>query len=634
MNLLRNEGWLILQDSVQKNIELRMKKIVNLQMEDGSWRFNFDGPILTDCFMIILIRSLNISTDDIEAGLLNRIVNLQQQNGSWKLYSDEVEGNLSATIQAYTAMLLSGKYTREHNKMKKAEKFIKENGGLRKSHFMTKMMLVVNGFYSYPTHFHFPMAYYLLPTSVPMNMYQCSNYARIHLTPMLICMNRKYTFKHSVDSSFFDEIKDNKWFREDRASFDDYFKQIKHIAFAPSYLQKAGFKEAEKMMLNRVEENGTLYSYATSTFYMIYALLALGYEKESSIIQNAMKGMFEYIIKTREGLHLQNSPSTIWDTALLSYSLQEAGMSEKHPTIQKASKYLLSKQQSLKGDWAIHAPSTSPGGWGFSESNQFTPDNDDTSAVLRALTGESKTSATTKKAYEKGVAFLLDMQNKDGGWGAFEKNAYHTILAHLPIENAKDALVDDSTADLTGRVLEFLGNFVGLNEANPSIKKAMNWLIKNQNDDGSWYGKWGICYIYGTWAAVSGLRAVGMKKDHPTIIKAIQWLESKQRVNGGWGESCMSAEKETYIPLPFSTPSQTAWALDTLLTVRNPSMPSVQKAVQFLVDYDFSNKEATYYPTGMGLRGGFYIYYESYNELFPLLALGHYRKKLLSNNES
>ncbi|MGM9928506.1 MAG: squalene--hopene cyclase [Bacillus sp. (in: firmicutes)] len=614
---------------MNRNLQTRINELKALQTKNGSWAFNFEGPVLTDSFTIIVLKTLQIPARDIFSQLVERLVALQQQNGSWKLHSDETDGNLSATIQVYTALLLSGQYVREDSIMQRAEAFIERKGGVKKAHFMTKMLLAVNGLYAYPPYFYFPMTYFLLPTSFPLSMYHCSNYARVHLTPMIICLNKKFVVNHQVDAGFLKK-ETGGWFREDRDGWGEYFiEQLKAVALTPLHVHKAGYRAAERLMLERIEKNGTLYSYASATFYMIYALLALGYKTDSAVIQKAVKGILSYVTKTRNGLHVQNSPSTVWDTALLSYALQEAGMSENDPTIVKANTYLLKKQQVVRGDWSVNAPKASAGGWGFSDSNHFIPDHDDTSAALRALTQASHSDHNVKAAWKRGTAYLLSMQNKDGGWGAFEKNAYQPILAHLPIENAKDAIIDNSTADLTGRVLEFLGNFGKMNIYARSVKKATDWLLREQEANGSWYGKWGVCYIYGTWAAITGLRATGTARDHPAIVKAIQWLETIQNDDGGWGESCVSAELETYVPLTFSTPSQTAWAIDALLTVRNPKSSSVQKGIHYLLNQAIINDEAKYYPTGMGLPGGFYIYYESYNQLYPLLALGHYRKKIL-----
>ncbi len=218
------------------------------------------------------------------------------------------------------------------------------------------------------------------------------------------------------------------------------------------------------------------------------------------------------------------------------------------------------------------------------------------------------------------------MQNKDGGWAAFEKNTDWDILKMVPIDNAKDAAVDPSTADLTGRVLEYFGNFAHLNDTHPHIKQAVSWLINNQEKNGSWYGRWGVCYIYGTWAALTGLTAVGMKPNHPAIQKAIGWLKKIQHSNGGWGESCRSCETSIYVPLPFSTESQTAWAVDALIAAGEGASKEVKRGIRYLLD-EKKEERAITYPTGIGLPKQFYIYYHSYNKIFPLLALSHYINK-------
>ncbi len=558
--------------------------------------------------------------------LIKKIASTQLDNGGWRIYPDEEEGNLSATVQAYTALLLSEAYTRSDPAMQKAEAFIDRHGGVTKSHFMTKMMLAVNGLYEYPGYFYFPMTYFLLAPEYAIGLYKCSNYARIHLTPMIICMNKRFAVRHEVDDSYLKKDNSGGWFREDRADWAAYFiEAIKQVALTPLHLHRAGYAAAETFMLERIETNGTLYSYASSTYYMIYALLALGHRSQSPILKNAMRGMEGYAAETYEGLHIQNSPSTVWDTALLSSAIQEAGIAYHDPMAAKANSYLWKKQQLRAGDWKVNAPNANPGGWGFSDINSFIPDNDDTGAALRALARHAQNDEQAESAWRRGLDYLLEMQNKDGGWGAFEKNAYNPILAHLPLENAKDALIDPSTPDLTGRVLHCLGYSAKYRVQQKRIRKAVDWLINGQQQNGSWYGKWGICYIYGTWAAVTGMRAVGVAADHPSLQAAAYWLESIQRDDGGWGESCNSAEKETYVGLDTSTLSQTAWALDALLTIRNPEHTSIQKGVAYLVTHAGSYDR---YPTGMGLPGGFYIHYESYNYLFPLLALGHYRLKV------
>jgi sporulenol synthase len=218
------------------------------------------------------------------------------------------------------------------------------------------------------------------------------------------------------------------------------------------------------------------------------------------------------------------------------------------------------------------------------------------------------------------------MQNSDGGWASFEKNTDFELLTYIPLDNAKDAAIDPSTPDITGRTLEFLGNYAGLKLDHPSVRAGVNWLTNHQESNGSWYGRWGVCYIYGTWAAVTGLVAVGVSPTSPAIKKAINWLEAIQLEDGGWGESCFSSEKKQYIPLSFSTPSQTSWALDILIQSNGKQRSSVKKGLEFLLT-ERKSKKSLSYPTGIGLPGQIYVNYHSYNYIFPLLTLAHYIQK-------
>ncbi|WP_400245057.1 squalene--hopene cyclase [Niallia sp. JL1B1071] len=617
--------------SVEKEQQKRIQELVKLQQPDGSFHFRFQGSLMTDAFYIITIRALNIHTEEEHIHFLAKTLRATQyKEGYWKAYSDEPNGHLSATIIAYTALLYSGLYSKEDNQMKKAKAFILKNGGLAKAHFMIKWMLSVNGLFPWSHMIYIPMTFLLLPTFQPINFYQFSAYARIHFIPMLIAANKKFTIqtknKPQLDDLFARDISLYPFYthlEDERSPLSFLWKEMKRIGKFPAYLHHLGFQYAEKYMLDRLEEDGTLYSYASATFFMIYALLALGYKKNSPVIQKAIAGLTSLIDKKGEQSHLENSTSTVWDTGLISYTLQQAGISTDSIPIKKATNYLLAKQHTKKGDWQVHNPNTEPGGWGFSDINTNNPDNDDTSAVLRALTATASTNKTVHHAWQKGTNYLLSMQNKDGGWGAFEKNTDWEILKMVPIDNAKDAAVDPSTADLTGRVLEYLGNFAHLNYTHPHVKLAVSWLIDNQEKTGSWYGRWGVCYIYGTWAAITGLTAVGIKENHPAIKKAIAWLKKIQHSDGGWGESCRSCEISTYVPLPFSTESQTAWAVDALIAAGERESTEVKRGISYLLE-EKKEERALTYPTGIGLPKQFYIYYHSYNKIFPLLALSHY----------
>jgi sporulenol synthase len=380
-------------------------------------------------------------------------------------------------------------------------------------------------------------------------------------------------------------------------------------------------------MLDRIEPDGTLYTYSTSTFFMIFALLAQGYSPQHPRIVHAMEGLKSAVCQTQDGAHLQLATSAVWDTSLITYALQLSGMNSSHPPLQRSLRYLLRKQQSTYGDWKIRNPQGKPGGWGFSDHNTMNPDIDDTTAALRAIHPQMKTDQTAAAAWKRGLDWLLSMQNDDGGWPAFEKNTDSPLIRQLPIEGSDTVSTDPSSADLTGRTLEFLGNYAGLHQSEPHVDKGIRWLLRQQRADGSWYGRWGVAYIYGTWAALTGMIAAGVSADSPAIQKAVNWLMKQQNADGGWGESCKSDEKQAYVALGASTPSQTAWAVDALIAVFPEPPPAVERGIHYLLQSGHALDWTTSYPTGGGRPGGIYFAYHSYRWIWPLMALSHYQNK-------
>lgn len=620
-----------MEEQVQEKIQQLVNQLKNDQREDGAWRYCFENVPMTDAYAIIVLRTLENKDESFIHTLVERLLIKQEDNGAWKLYADEMSGNLSATTEAYTALLFSGYKTKQDPEMQKAESFILTHGGLSEVHLLTKMMLALNGLFPWPRFFPVPLTLVLVPEWWPINFYELSGYARVHFAPILIAAHRKFSIqtKWTPDLSHLFVTRSNLW------SFDFKFhklnevlqSEIKKLARLPLQMHQKALKQAELYILKRIERDGTLYSYASATFFMIYGLLALNYEKDAPTIKQAIEGIKQLRCCTEKNHHIQNSPSTVWDTALISYALLEAGVEPEESTLQKSSRYLLQRQHYKKGDWAIHNPHVLPGGWGFSQSNTINPDVDDTQSALRTIGTYSMHSPKYKRAWQLGVNWLLSMQNSDGGWPAFEKNTDSTWLTLLPLQNAEDAAIDPSTPDLTGRALEFLGNCLNFNSNHPRVQTAVKWLIDHQKEDGSWYGRWGVCYIYGTWAAITGLKAVGIPNEHPSIQKGVQWLLDTQRKDGGWGESCESDIKQTYIPLTFSTPSQTAWAVDGLISTLEKSTPAIKKGIEYLLHFGDESEAVLNYPTGAGLPGNFYIRYHSYNKIWPLLTLSHFIRK-------
>lgn len=615
-----------------------INKLTKDQASNGSWTYPFETGISTDCYMIILLKSLEVHDEKLIKQLAERIISKQEDNGAWKLYYDESNGNISATIEAYYALLYSGLYQKKEEKLRNAKTYILENGGIEAAHMLTKIMLACTGQYDWPDSFPISIESILLPSNSPISFYRLSVYGRANLTPILILGNQKYQVKTESSPDLSDlfvrqengqiDITANLRDSEEWRSFYSMLeKGIKSLIGLPTHVHKQAMERAKQYMLNRIEPDGTFYGYFSSTFLMIFALLSLGYSKTNSIIVKAVSGLKLMKCEINGFTHIQYTTATVWNTSLINYALQEAGVSSSEPIVVKANDYLLKQQHYKYGDWIVHNPQGYPGGWGFADDNTIHPDVDDTTASLRSMARSVQENTRIRSAWERGILWTLSMQNDDGGWPAFEKNTNSKLLELLPIEEAEYILTDPSSADLTGRTLEFLGTYTNLLNHYSPIKKAVDWLFKHQEKNGSWYGRWGICYIYGTWAAITGLCSVGVLPSHRSIKKAVSWLSTIQNDDGGWGESCKSDKKKMYVPLKASTITHTAWAVDALIATSEQPTRTMKRGIDYLVANISRDDWTTQYPKGQGMAGGFYIHYHSYRYIFPLLTLAHYQRK-------
>ncbi|MED3625175.1 squalene--hopene cyclase [Bacillus thermocopriae] len=616
--------------NITNGIKWIVDKLRKDQSPDGSWNYPFETGISTDAYMIILLRTLEINDEELIRGLCKRILNQQEKNGAWKLFYDEKEGNLSTTLEAYYSLLFSGYYCKDHQSLQAAKKFILAKGGLKNVSTFTKIMLAITGEYKWPSRSSLPIEVILLPPLFPVNFYSFSVFGRANLTPIMILATKKFSIRTKYTPNLTelhlkrDEEEQWNYSNEWRSILSSIEDGVKRLVGIPKELRNLALKRAEKYMLDRIEPDGTFYSYFSSTFLMIFALLSLGYKKSDSIITRAIEGLKAMKCKIEGFPHMQYTTANVWNTSLISFALQSAGMSPEDPMIKRANDYLLKRQHQKFGDWVIHNPNSLPGGWGFSDVNTMNPDVDDTTASLRSI---SRISPPELAAWNSGIRWTISMQNDDGGWPAFEKNTDSKLLTYLPLEKGEFLLIDPSCADLTGRTLEFFGNYTNLSRNHPIIAKGISWLLNNQQKNGSWYGRWGICYTYGTWAAITGLKAVGISSSHPSIQKAVKWLYSIQNDDGGFGESCYSDIKNEYIPLKYSTITHTSWVLDALISVSDKPTPAIRKGMVHLLDSLDKNDWTTAYPKGQGMGGAFYIHYHSYRYIFPLLALSHYQKK-------
>lgn len=618
--------------SISSGITKLLEILRKDQSEDGAWHYPFETGISTDCYMIILLRTLEIDEEKLILELTERILSKQGKNGAWKLYYDEGKGNITATCEAYYALLYSGYYEKKDIRLRAARRFILANGGIEKAHMFTKIMLAITGQYKWPAFFPIPLDFILLPSSFPVNFYQLSVYGRANLLPIMIMADEKFSVKTEKSPDLSDlNLRvgiEEEWLERDGSSLFTAIKAgINTLKGMKGHIKNKAKAKAKQYMLTHIEADGTSFSYFSSTFLMIFALMALGYKKDHPIIRRAVKGLLAMRTEIDGFTHMQYTSASVWNTSLISYAVQEAGVSEEDPMVVNSSQYLLNRQHYLYGDWVVHNPEASPGGWGFSHINTFHPDVDDTTSSLRALAHTVSKNPEYRYSWDRGVQWILSMQNHNGGWAAFEKNTNSPLFKLLPIEKAEFILADPPSPDLTGRTLEFLGNYTNLIKEHPAIRGGLRAILNNQRSDGSWYGRWGICYIYGTWAAVTGLVAAGVSPEDSSLMKATKWLESIQNEDGGWGESCRSDSQSSYVMLGTSTLTHTAWAVDALIASSAKPTRAIRKGIHFLIENLDRKDWTTEYPKGQGMAGGFYIHYHCYRYLFPLLALAHYQQK-------
>lgn len=621
---------------VQKMIHRINQELLARQNTDGTWSFCFESGIMTDAYYLLLHQVLASPKAATLPSIIERILDKQTADGTWKTFPDEVEGSVSATLDASISLLYAGIRKTDDPALKKARDFLLAHGGISRAGSLTKVVLALLGHRKWSRFIKLPVEFFLLPVWSPANFFDLVGYTRVHVAPIVLAADRNFY----VRLKGYREVEE--WLPASSRSYrermhPDYFwtkedllPAVKTSALSREKIHERAVQWGEKFLLSRIEEDGTLYSYMTSTFLMIFALLSLKYPPRHGVIQKAMAGLSDMIFPLTQGAHLQETTSTVWDTSLILTALTKGGVFFDHAAIKKGINYLLSKQHRKWGDWYLRNPYTIPGGWGFSDSNTINPDVDDTLQSLEAI-APAVQAGLAQVEWERGLRWLLSMQNEDGGWPAFERNTNKAWLRVLPYRDGKTIWGDPSTADLTGRVLLFLGSHLHWTIDRPEVRRAWSWLYHRQRMDGSWFGRWGISYIYGTWAALKGLTAVGVPITNISVQKGIRFLLNKQRSDGGWGESCYSDVEQRFISLSFSTPVQTAWALDALIACHDQPIPAIEKGIARLLELMEERKPAAWsYPTGAGLTGQFYINYHSYPYVWPLITLAHYLDKYVS----
>jgi squalene-hopene/tetraprenyl-beta-curcumene cyclase len=357
----------------------------------------------------------------------------------------------------------------------------------------------------------------------------------------------------------------------------------------------------------------------------VLALKSLGYGDDDPVLAQNLGYLEGLMLRDESGaLRVQPCLSPVWDTVLASSALLQAGVAPDGPALEQAAAWLLGKQTRRKGDWSARNPAP-PGGWYFEHRNEFYPDVDDTCMALIVLSyGAAAGDGPREGAIQRGLAWMMGMQNSDGGWGSFDRDNDKQWLTEIPFAD-HNAMIDPSTADITGRVLECLARFPGYGADHPAVQRALEFLRRDQNTEGCWYGRWGVNYIYGTWQVLRGLRCIGEDMRAPYVRRAASWLAERQNSDGGWGESIASYDHPGEKGRGVSTPSQTAWAVMGLVAAGEAGTSAVRRGVGTLIDRQRAGTWEQAPWTGTGFPRVFYLNYHYYRHYFPLMALAQYR---------
>ncbi len=610
------------------------------QNQDGYWIGELEANTTLTSEYIMFRQYMGIRDKDKERKAVKTLKNTQQVDGGWNIYYGG-PSDLSTTIEAYFAMKLSG-VSPEDPSMEKARVFILQNGGVLKSRVFTRIFLALFGEYPWSALPTMPVELMLLPNFAYINIYEFSSWSRSVIVPLLI-INAKRPV-HPLDQSVGvqelyvepegerDYSMPTDGFKLSWKNFFIYFDSVLKIAGKIPWnpFRKAGMKKAEEWVLEHQDDSGDWGGIIPAMMNSIIALKCLGYDQNNPIIQKGFQAIENFGIEDRETLSLQSCISPVWDTAICMNALKESNLPADHPKLVKAGEWMLDKQVNKRGDWSVKNPNAEPGGWAFEFVNEFYPDNDDTAEVLLALSQiDFKDKEKAKSEMDRAFKWLMSMQSENGGWGAFDKDNTKKVLNEIPFADL-ESLLDPPTSDVTSRILLMLGEF-GYDQNFPPAKAAIDFLKGTQEYDGAWYGRWGVNYIYGTFLALVGLKAIGEDMNQGYIQKTVNWLKTHQNEDGGWGETCESYRDPSLRGQGKSTASQTAWALLGLLAAGENNSFFVKRGVEYLLrnqNSDGTWDEAEY--TGTGFPKYFFIKYHMYRNNFPLLALSRFKR--LTNN--
>ena len=630
-------------DEVEQAIDSSRGLLLSQQHPDGYWCGELEADTTLESDYIMLHTLLGTGDEGRMRRAITEILRHQNEDGGWSTYTGG-PSNISASVKAYFALKLMG-WSASDPLLMKVRDWILANGGATEVNTYTKLYLCFFGQYDYNAVPAIPPEIVLFPRWFYFNLYEISSWSRAILVPLSIAYAKKPFKKipaeHGIDELFVGGREHaNLHLRWDKQIFgwrnfflicDRLTHWLERIHVRP--LRAIALKKAERWILERMEMSDGLGAIYPGILNSAIALRCQGYSLDDPQVIRALDEFEKLGIEepgvpgvSEPAFRMQPCKSPVWDTAYAMFALGEAGVASSDPRLLQAADWMLSKEVRHKGDWSVKAPHVEPGGWYFEFNNEFYPDIDDSAQVLLALSKvENPRERYQYEVTQRAIQWIWAMQCKSGGWASFDKDNTKMIFQSIPFAD-HNAMLDPPTVDITGRILEMLASY-GVAPQDPRVRKAIQFIYREQEPDGSWFGRWGVNYLYGTFLALRGLEAMGVWNHEPQIQQAAEWIRMVQNADGGWGESCASYDDPTVRGISVSTASQTAWAILGLLAAGDIRSDSVAKGIRWLLQRqqaDGSWVEDQY--TGTGFPRVFYLSYHMYRNYFPLLALTTYRR--------
>jgi squalene-hopene/tetraprenyl-beta-curcumene cyclase len=618
-------------ESLSRGTEFLMRT-----MKKNHWCFELEADVTIPSEYIFLQRILKRNNLALEQKISAYLRRRQNVNGSWALYEDG-PGDMSATVKAYFALKLMG-HSIDDIHMVSARKWVLQNGGAETVNVFTRITLALFGQLPWKTVPAMPVEMMFLPKWWFFHLSKVSYWSRCVIVPLLVIFAKRPVYQtiseQSVSELFMQSpssltaLDKINWRQPVSAGFVLLDRGLKFVNnLVPTFLRERALVKAERWTREHCAGDGGIGGIFPAMVNAVIAFKLRGAEDNDPDLVRTVKAIDELVIESDVEAYCQPCLSPVWDTCLALNAVTETELPLEDPRIKAAVQWLFQHQVFEKGDWSEKVPRLTGGGWAFQYENTKYPDVDDTSMVLMALlrAGAHEDDQKTRKLIDQAVNWILGMQNPDGGWAAFDVDNNAEYLNKIPFAD-HGALVDPSTADLTARCIEMLA-MLGHDKNFPPIRDGLEFLKRNQESNGSWYGRWGVNYVYGTWSVLAAIGGIGEEREKAYVQKALRWLEGAQNEDGGWGESCNSYDDERMAGIGVSTPSQTAWALLGLMAAGPIDSLFVKRGIDYLItqqNNDGGWDEEMY--TGTGFPRVFYLRYHGYRAYFPLWALANYQR--------